>query len=341
MIERRGKVQTVLGLIDPGELGRTMTHEHLLIDLNVPGARDDPGDELSLRNLGRNRRYSNRNPFILRLDSEEVATGELAEFKAAGGGSIVDATSIGLIRRPEALRRISRTVGVHVVMGCSYYVADYHPPEVGELSERGITAGIVRDLTEGVEGTSIRAGVIGEVGLVWPVHKNEEKVLRASAVAQQETGAPLMIHPGRGRAAPLDAIRIVREAGCDPSRTIMSHIDRTLFDHEEMTALAETGCYLEFDLFGQESSYYPLAPIDMPNDATRVDHIIRLIAAGYRDQLVVAQDICHKHGLKTYGGDGYSHILENMIPVMKRKGMSDGDIDAILADNPKRILAFV
>jgi phosphotriesterase-related protein len=121
----------------------------------------------------------------------------------------------------------------------------------------------------------------------------------------------------------------------------MAHIDRTLFNHDAMCDLARTGCYLEFDLFGWESSYYPLAPIDMPNDATRINCLIRLIEAGYRNQLLVAHDICHKTSLVKFGGEGYAHILANVLPVMERKGMSSAEIDAILLENPARIMTFV
>jgi phosphotriesterase-related protein len=121
----------------------------------------------------------------------------------------------------------------------------------------------------------------------------------------------------------------------------MSHIDRTLFSLADMVQLAQTGCYLEFDLFGQEFSYYPLAPIDMPNDAMRVEYLRGLMAAGYREKLVIAQDICHKVHLTKYGGEGYAHILEHVVPIMRRKGMTQDDINIILITNPARILAFV
>lgn len=340
MSQRSGTVQTVLGSIEPARLGITLTHEHLLLDLRLPQNRGDGGAEITLEISGRNRRYPNENPRNSLLTDVALAVSELGEFKAAGGGAIVEATSIGLLRDPEGLREISAATGVHVVMGCSYYYQPYHPEQVAGLSVEDITAEIVRDITEGAGGSGVRAGIIGEVGLGWPHHPDEIKALRASAVAQQETGAALLIHPGRNPASPLAAIAIVREARGDPGRTIMSHIDRTLFSDADMRELAETGCTLEFDLFGQESSYYAHGPIDMPNDAVRIDHLIRLIGQGFRDRLVIAQDICHKHGLKAYGGDGYSHILENVVPVMKRKGMGQDDIDAILVHNPARILAF-
>jgi phosphotriesterase-related protein len=94
--------------------------------------------------------------------------------------------NIGLCRNPEGLRRIAQASGVHVVMGSSYYVHHYHPPEVAGMTEADITEVIVRDVTEGIDGTGIKAGLIGEVGLFWPMHADEIKILRASARAQQE-----------------------------------------------------------------------------------------------------------------------------------------------------------
>ena len=341
MAELSGKVQTVLGPVDPGELGHTQPHEHLLVNLLPPDLRGAPGEPIRLETLGQLRRNWINNPFNLYLDDERVAIEEMQVYRASGGGTIIDVTCIGIDRNPKRLVEISQATGVHLVMGSGYYVAANHPPELETWKEDEITAQIVRDVLEGVDATGVKAGIIGEIGLDWPVAENEAKVLRAAASAQQETGASLNIHPGRNPAGPLDAIRIVEEAGGDPERTVMSHIDRTLFTIEDMLALAATGCYLEFDLFGEESSFYPLAPIDMPNDATRIDYLMKLIAAGYRDRLLVSQDICTKIRLTKYGGEGYSHILENVIPMMMQKGMTREDVDAITVENPARVLTFL
>lgn len=343
----KGKVQTVWGVIDPSELGFTHMHEHVLVDISPPLPRETAVrdrrayyEPIRLENSYRIRRdFANLDNTLL-IDEEE-AIAELQLFKASGGKTIVDATSIGLGRDPEGLARISRATDLHIVMGSGYYVAAYQPAEVARLSEEQITERIVRDVVEGANGSGIKAGLIGEIGMSWPVHDDEVKVLRAAARAQIETGAPLMIHPGRDETAPLHHVNIVKEAGGDPNRTIMSHVDRTLFGLDSILALAETGCYVEFDLFGHEASYHALAPtIDMPNDATRIDYLIGLIEAGHRDQLVIAQDICQKTYLTKYGGEGYSHILEHVLPIMRRKGMSQEDIDAIMVHNPARILAF-
>lgn len=346
-----GQVRTVLGDVEPATLGVTLTHEHLLIHFSrwadeagiaAGTPSDDPraSQTLTLGNVG----WARRNWHLSRdnrgLDEEDVATDELRLFKAAGGGAIVDATNPDLGRDPAALVRIARASGVQIVMGAGHYIGEMHPLDMEARSEEEIVAAIIADVTTGCDGTAIRAGIIGEIGCSEPMLPNERKALRAAARAMRATGAPLLVHPGRGTSAPLAAMRVVEEAGGDPRRTIMSHIDRTLFDPADMLTLARTGCYLEFDLFGQESSYYPLSPIDMPNDATRVDHLIRLIAAGFGEKLLVAQDICRKTALVAYGGEGYAHILDNVVPLMHRKGMAEAAIDAILVHNPAQVLAL-
>ncbi len=335
-----GKVQTVLGPVGPNELGLVHAHEHLFVNLLPPNLRDLKGEPIRMEDLGGLRRNWLSNPANLFLDDEETAIDEMRRFREAGGGTIVEQTIQGLAPQPEALVRVSRATGVHIVAGSGFYQVEYHPTQLTHRSKEEIAEGILREITEGFGETGIRAGLIGEIGLSWPVHPNEEKVLRAAVQAQRRSGASVSIHPGRSVEAPFEAMRVVSEEGGDPTRTVMCHIDRTLFDVDSMMRLAETGCCLEFDLFGQESSFYPLAPIDMPNDAVRIDCIRRLIDAGYLDRILVSQDICTKHHLTRYGGEGYAYLLTCVLPLMLQKGMSDREIDTITRRNPARVLAF-
>jgi len=341
MSERSGKVQTVLGLINPVELGHTQPHEHLLVNLVPPAMRDHPGEPIRLETLGWLRRNWHRNPENLRLTSQSEAIEEIRLYQAAGGETIVDVTCDGIARNPRKLAEISRETGVKVIMGCGFYTEAFHPSEIKDEVEETIARRIVADVVEGADSTDIKSGIIGEIGLDWPVTDNEAKVLRAAAQAQTETGAALNIHPGRNLAAPLDAVRRIREAGGDLERTAMSHVDRTIFSMEDMLELADTGCCLEFDLFGHETSHYPLSPIDLPNDAARIDALMTLIEKGFQDKLLISQDICTKIHLTRYGGEGYAHIRENILPLMERKGMSNQDIKALTVDNPARLLTFL
>ena len=342
-----GKAQTVLGPVPAEELGIALTHEHLLVDLGSTFSAPDDATSYSFAyqpvssdNLWWIRYNYGGNKDNMELLDEDTAIAEAARFKKSGGQTIVDATSVGIKRDPLGLARIARVTGLNVIMGSGYYVHDYHPSNIVDKSEDEIVEEIVSDITEGVGDTGIRSGVIGEVGCSWPLEENERKSLRAAARAQRLTGAPLLIHPGRNPQAPLEIMEIVRESGGDPTRTIMSHVDRTIFDNDTLDKLAETCCFIEFDLFGSETTFYPFSPIDMPNDGKRLDFFMHLRDKGRLGQVLMAQDICNKHRLTKYGGHGYAHILENVMPIMRRKGFLAEEIDQILVGNPARALAF-
>ena len=323
-------------------------HEHLFIDL--VGRRESSAvteqdrerwnEPIQLSNyydVRRYKRFYRQNRFLSSVDD---AIDEVAEFRAAGGTCIVEVTSQGLGRKPGLLQDVSRASGVHIVMGSGYYTHDYHPTGVAKMTEEEMRDQIVRELTEGVADGGPSAGIIGEIGLSWPVHRDEKKVLRSAAQAQKITGAAITVHPGRHPDAPEDALRVIEAAGGELNRVIMGHLERTLSDRRDLLRLAERGCYLEFDMFGQESSYYDYAPIDMPNDAARVNLLMALGAHGHWHQVLISQDICLKVHLRRYGGEGYAHILQNVCPLMLRKGISRTQVDQLLIRNPANALAF-
>ena len=344
--ELQGLAQTVLGPVAPSELGPTSTHEHLYIDFSFMyrPAQDSAADlsdaPISLENLGWVRRNYYSCHANLQLMDIETAIEEVGLYKAAGGGAIVEATTIGIGRDAQALERISRESGVHVIMGAGFYVDAVHPEDMGQRDVDAITRRIVSDIRDGVDGTGIKAGIIGEVGCTWPLTENERKSLQGAAAAQRETGAAILIHPGRHPDAPPEILEILDKGGADISRVIMGHLDRTVFEAEQLLSIAAAGCYLEWDLFGNEGSYYPLADLDMPSDAQRLGLIKAVTDAGYADKVVIAHDICTNHRLVRYGGHGYAHILANIVPTMRRKGFSDEVIEAITVGNPANILAF-
>jgi phosphotriesterase-related protein len=127
-----------------------------------------------------------------------------------------------------------------------------------------------------------------------------------------------------------------------PTRTgdVRYHLDRTLFNEDEVFRLAGRGCGLEWDFFGIESSYYPFAPIDLPNDGRRLELIRAVMARGHGAQVLIAHDICTRTRLRRFGGHGYTHLLENVVPVMRRKGFTEAESDLLLIDNPRRFLAL-
>lgn len=341
----RGQVQTVTGLIAPAALGRTLMHEHLLIDLNPPRLRAeavgaepdlDPCQCFAIR-WGTT--YSRRN---FQLDDRQLAAAELRRLREAGGGTLVELTVGGLKPDPQGLAAAARASGVNVVMGCGHYVDEYQDQANAARTADDFAREMVEQVTVGAWGTEVRAGIIGEIGCQAPWTATERRVFQGALMAQAETGAALNVHPGRHPDQPQEVADHAAASGAPMDRLIISHIDRTIFDGDRLLRLADTGCVLEFDLFGwEQTNYFPNPAIDMPNDGARLRWLRLLIGHGHLDRLLISSDICERTRLCRYGGHGYGHILQNVVPLMLRRGFTEAEVDALLVRNPARLLTFV
>lgn len=343
-----GKVQTVLGLVEPSQLGRTLTHEHLTMTFDGFHCPPPPCHEATSKEpiMMKNLFWIQKNPYShrenLQLNQEVGAIREeLLYFKAKGGGALVENTTTGLSRDVHTLKWLAEQTGVHIIAGAGFYVDATHSAATRAMSVEQLTDVLINEILHGADGTSIKCGVIGEIGCSWPLTDSERKVLQATAHAQAQLGCPVIIHPGRNSGAPFQIIRILQEAGADISKTVMSHLDRSIFDKKELLEFAQLGCYLEYDLFGTELLNYQLSPdIDMPDDNKRIRRVRFLVDEGYEDRILMAHDIHTKHRLMKYGGHGYSHILTNIVPKMVLRGLTERVLDKILIENPKQWLTF-
>ena len=344
MNELAGKIQTVHGLIDPSELGPTLMHEHLLFDFTPPDQLVDGREEVEITletvweiNYNWVTAYGNRRSF-----DRDMAVREMERLKRDGGRSLVEVTPVGGAPDPEGVREIAERADVNVVMGCGRYMSDCLSAEECDKDVDEIARYYVDCVTEGIDGTDVRAGIIGEIGCSWPLTEAEKRSVVAGAIAQQETGAALGFHPGRTTNGPFVVVELLQDVGAEMSRTIMDHVDRRIFDRDSLCRLAETGITLEFDMFGFESSFFAQGrDVDHAGDAARLSAIRLLIDAGHLDQIVISQDICTRTRLTEYGGHGYGHIFRNILPMMRRRDFSDDEIDAILVRNPARLLTLV
>lgn len=342
-LSRKGRIQTVLGLIAPDELGPALMHEHLLIDLVPPRLAEDADHdpvEIDVCNCWKINYGQLPSLKNYRLDQKDVAIEELAELRAAGGGAIVDLTTGGLKPDPEGLAQIARDTGVHVVMGCGHYVHEYQDPANAHRSVDDFAGEMIGQITEGAWGTQVRAGIIGEIGCQSPWTDQEKRVVHGALLAQQETGAALNLHPGRHPDQPQELVDTIRRLGFPVERVIVSHIDRTIFDDARLLRLADSGCVIEFDLFGWEQSAYPMSDIDMPNDGARLRMVRSLFDHGHGDRVLISHDICTRTRLGRYGGHGYQHIFANIVPRMLRRGFTQDEVDTLLTRNPRRLLTF-
>jgi len=323
-----GKVITVAGPIDPFALGVTLSHEHIFIDFSAPPPMVPPVTGVSV--LKGARPANGRGAGLTDFD-ESLA--EINDFKKIGGGTIVDVTNFGLTRDPEALLRVSKASGLNVVMGAGWYQKALHPPDMAERTIEELTAIVVRDVTVGAQGTSIRSGIIGEVGVNGkPLEANEIKSVRASARAARITGAPMILHSFATNDEMMTVLDIIASEGVELSRVVMGHTGGK--DMEYLKRLFQRGVFVEWDYMGQ-------APLPPAADTQRIESIAAAINAGYTDHVLLAHDVCTQAQLKRNGGGGYTYISNVILPGLKAKGISDETIRRIMVDNPRRALTFV
>lgn len=335
------QVESVLGPISPEAMGITLAHEHLLLDARP--SWHEPTDARQ-RRLARapvtpDILHALRQDPYLNLDNcfledEGLAGREAARFAAWGGGTIVDATCIGIGRDPPALQRISRTTGLHIIMGTGFYLERTHPDVVRGATLEELAEWMIRDLKEGEAG--VQAGYIGEIGVSKAFTAAEEKVLRAAARAQAATGVALSVHlPGWERYGHR-VLDIIAEEGGNLSRTILDHMNPSSRDLDYQTSLAERGAYLEYDMVGMEF-YFAAEDAQCPSDEENAHAVARLVSLGYHERLLLSHDVFLKMMLTHYGGNGYGYIPQHFVPRLERHGVSSGMIDTILVTNPARV----
>lgn len=349
-------IQTVCGTIDQQDAGFTLMHEHLYGDFwttyysNVSLDDTSVHQPITLQNIHLLRRDPGSLSENLILKDVDLTIREVRRFVKSGGSVIVDVTPCGASPSPTALKIISDACGVHIVAATGYYVSYTLSKEVRSMSVQEMARLSIRDITQGYEGTDIRAGIIGEVGAVGEMDDLEKKILQATAITQKETGACVLLHtacPNTLYASKvnkswgvraLEVLDYLEKHGCDLSRIIVGHPDasvRTTMD-EQLNVL-KTGVVLEYDNFGQEHSYDKENTYGL-SDWQRVENIIELIERGYGERLVMATDTWQKAQYVEYGGFGFAHIHDNICPMLKRNGVTQKQIQQITILTPRKLL---
>lgn len=351
-----GSAITVKGPVDPETLGITLSHEHLFSSWVE---KFDPPESAYERKLARepisldNLWYVQRNPSQhrenLRLESLEDTVEEVTYFHRAGGDTIVDVTPKGTGADPARVRSVGRETGLNFVHGTAFYTRDAHPNRVDTSTADDLAVEFVSDITEGINDTRVRAGIIGEIGTSGDIHESEEKVLRAGARASLETGAPVSVHPPSDRnpewppsGRALQVLDILENEGLPLDRVVICHMDQSKWlggSMEYQRKILERGAFVEFDLFGHEN-YFEDAQDAQPSDVDRAGYVADLVEDGYTGQLLLSHDIFLKYLLRKYGGHGYAHILTNVLPMFDGAGVPDEAIEQLLTKNPQRMLSF-
>ncbi len=216
-------------------------------------------------------------------------------------------------------------------MGTGWYREPVYPDYIARSSVDELADRLVRDIEEGVDGTGIRAGVIGEIGTeVDFLSPAQERVFRAAARAQRRTGVAISTHCQRtGRLGP-EQVAILLEEGVAPDRIVIGHHgDKRHVEHE--LGLLEQGVYVQIDHVGFR---------DLQPDEQRARNVKAIIDAGFGERLLISQDVCFPQHLEWFGGIGYGHLLRRFVPMLREAGVTQDQIDTLLVANPARVLAI-
>lgn len=333
---------TVAGPLPAVALGMVTMHEHLWMDSSPllavhgygPAADAVPWDAAVAAEARWN---PGVHPDNYRLTDVAAAVAELTPFVAAGGRTIVELTPPSLGRDPERVRDIAAQAGVHVIQGSGQYLGPTHEPWVAAASQADIARRLIADATTGMDGTDIRAGIYGEIGTSDPIQPEERRVLRAVASSARETGLAILVHVhpwGHQGPAVLDELMA---AGASPERVILGHLTTAIDRPEELRAMADQGAVLGFDLFGFDHSL--LGPGRWPpSDRDVAATIVGLVRDGYGDRIVLGQDIGVRTRLRRWGGWGYAHLLQHVVPLLRDLGATDHDVETMLITTPARLL---
>jgi predicted metal-dependent phosphotriesterase family hydrolase len=298
-------LQSVTGPLPVDKLGVVMPHEHTFIDL----LKEYRADGL--------------------INDPELVRDELARYRAAGGSTIVDVTTRGLQPQPELTRRVSLESGVTVIMGTGFYRRPYLDEDWFERhSDDELADLLIRDIREGIDGSGVRAGVIGEIGCDRVVTPLEQRSFRAAARAHLETGLTITTHAARWPVG-LPQLDLLASEGVPAGRVIIGHCDMVP-DRAYHLALAERGAWVQFDTIGPGPDYF----------LERTVRAIRaLVEGGFGERILLSHDVCLVSNFEACGGSGYSYILRSFLGRLEASGLPPDLLRRLVTDNPARALS--
>lgn len=298
-------IRTVLGDLDPDRLGPTNYHEHLFQTSPLL-----PGDQ---------------------LDDEAASRAEAELMHKAGAAAMVDATPLGMGRRPGAVAAISAAIGlaiVHVtgVHRSAHYPFDHpvHDATTDELVDRYAT-----DLLVGMDGTTVRAGAVKAGVSLWEFTPLERRALQAAGELGRRWGVPVMVHLESGSAAH-EVLDVLADAGCSADRVALAHADRNP-DPGLHSELAARGAYLGYDGAARHQRW---------PDSMLIDCLAAVVRSGHGDRVLLGGDVARRSRYLSYGGmPGLPYLFERYLPRV-RAAVGDSATNRIMIDNPARWLRW-
>ena len=323
-------VTTTAGPVPDSQLGTTLMHEHLFV------------------NLMREYRFTGL------LNQAEVMADEVRLFVEAGGATIVDVTPAELTagaspdpdgimsgtplsghdqdsRKAANVRAIvdlAQATSVNVVVGTGHYRDPYLGEWIDAHSSDAIAELLVRDIDEGFPGTEVKAGIIGEVGAdKWYISAREERVIRAAARAQVRTGLAITTHAARWPVG-IPQLDLLAAEGVDPARVVIGHCDSVPIPEYHLE-IARRGAFVQLDLLRGTTAAQTITGVRM---------VMALVHAGYLEHILLSHDNAGVGELTYGGGNGYAFIPTTFAQHLRDEGLSQDEVDQILIKNPRRAL---
>jgi phosphotriesterase-related protein len=316
-------IDTATGPIDSASLGRVLMHEHVFVI--SPEMKDNVPEEWG-------------------DDDTRVADAvrRLQELKESGIDAIVDPTALGLGRYIPRIQEVAKQIDLRIIVATGLYTFNELPhywgartPGSGPNGSDPMVDLFVKDITEGIAGTGIKAGVIKCATDRPGITPDVERVLRACAQAHRATGAPITTHTFAAARRGLEQQEIFKSEGVDLSRVVIGHSGDTE-DLEYLEELIANGSILGMDRFGIDGF--------LPTEK-RVAVVAELCERGYADRMVLSHDAsCYLDWIPgeippSYMPNWhYLHISRDVLPALREAGVTEAQIDTMLVDTPRRFL---
>src|SRR5580693_959272 len=310
-------VETARGPVPASDLGRTLMHEHVFVlTADVQQNYPDEWGEEDVRVADAVRR--------------------LSELPEHGIGTIVDVTAIGQGRNVPRIKRIADQVpGLNIVVATGIYTFDEVPMFFWRRHREAMTELFVRDITEGIAGTGVKAGMlkcaVDEKGLTLGV----ERVLRSVARAHAATGVPITIHThSAGQHGP-QIVKVLTSEGVDLGRVVLGHSGDAVDHPDYLERMAQSGLTLGMDRFGIDH---------FATFQQRSDLVAEMCRRGYADRMVLSHDCsCYldwftQGALAELKNWHYLHVSQDVIPYLRDHGVTEAQLDAMLTPTPATIL---
>lgn len=300
-------VMTLLGPIEPVELGVCLHHVHLLCD-PIAVTESDPD---------------------YRLDDQARAEDEIEAFVTMNGRSLVECSTRDYGRDIEGLVTIAGWVPIHLIAVTGRHKHIHASRMSGATDVDALAGEFIGELRDGAEGSAAKAGVIKIGTSLDEITDVERASILAAATAHVETGAPITTHTEDGTMA-LDQLSLLREHGVSSDRVIIGHLDRKPMDFGYLREIAETGAFLSFDQIGKSERF---------TDADRAPVLLQLVEQGYEDQIVLSEDYGRRSHLLAYGGaPGLAYLQEWFMVMLMDAGLDAMTIRKMVVENPARAL---